>query len=58
MHVCAAFVYWEVMQARATSSITIMNLIIQSKEVGKVVREEIMFELVIEFTALKIKNIL
>ena len=36
--VCAAFVYWEAMQVRATYCIIIVNLVIWCKKVGKVVR--------------------
>ena len=46
--VCAAFVYWEAMQIRTTSCI-IWIWLFNVKKVGKVVREEIMFKLVIEF---------
>ena len=45
------------MQIRATSCVVIMNLIIQGETISKVLREKTVFKFVIEFTALKIKDI-
>ena len=44
-----AFTYWETMQIRISSCVVIRNLIIQGKEISKVIQEKTMFELVIEF---------